>query len=89
MEKINEIMKQLAEYQRISEETGAIIDGLKDELKAYMVANNLETLTGEEHKATYKAVTSSRVDTKALKSELPDIAARYMATTTSMRFSFS
>lgn len=86
---INEIMAQLAQYQRMSDETAQIIDGLKDELKAYMTAQGLDTLTGDEHKATYKAVESSRIDTKALKSELPEIATRYTTTTKTMRFTFA
>ena len=89
MESINRVMAQLAQYQRMAEETAQIIDGLKDELKAYMTANNLDTLTGDEHRATYKAVESSRIDTKALKNELPDIATRYTTTTSTMRFTFS
>lgn len=89
MERINSIMTELAKYNRMSEELNAIIDGLKDELKKYMEAHALDTLSGEEHKATYKAVTSSRVDTTALKKELPDIAARYTKSTTTKRFSFS
>lgn len=86
---INEIMAQLAQYQRMADETAQIIDGLKDELKSYMTSNNLDTLTGDEHKATYKAVESSRIDTKALKNELPDIATRYTTTTRTMRFTFA
>lgn len=89
MESINRIMAQLAQYQRMAEETAQIIDGLKDELKSYMTANNLDTLTGDEHRATYKAVESSRIDTKALKNELPEIATRYTTTTSTMRFTFS
>lgn len=85
----NEIMRQLAEYSRIAEETAQIIDGLKDQLKEYMTAEALEILTGDEHKATYKQVTSSRIDTKALKKDLPDVAARYTMATTSMRFTFA
>ena len=86
---INEIMEQLAQYQRIAEETAGIIDGLKDELKQYMTANNLDTLTGNEHKATYKMIESTRVDTRALKKELPEIADRYTTTTQTMRFTFA
>lgn len=89
MSNINEIMKQLAEYTRIQEETSAIIDGLKDQIKSYMVAEQIDTLTGDEHKATYKEVTSSRIDTKALKTELPEVATRYTTTTSSMRFTFA
>lgn len=86
---INNIMEQLAQYQRMQEETAQIIDGLKDELKAYMTSNNLDTLTGDEHKATYKPIESTRIDTRALKNELPEIATRYTTTTTTMRFTFA
>ena len=86
---INEIMKELAQYKRLQEETAGIIDGLQDEIKRYMQARGLEVLTGDEHKASYKAVTSSRVDTTALKRELPDIAARYTRTTETRRFTFA
>ena len=89
MENINFIMSELAKYNRMQEETAAIIDGLKDQIKSYMTANNLETLTGDEHKASYKIVSSTRIDTTALKKELPDIASRYSTTSSSMRFTFA
>lgn len=89
MENINFIMSELAKYNRMQEETAAIIDGLKDQIKSYMTANNLETLTGDEHKASYKIVSSTRIDTTALKKELPDIASRYSTTSSTMRFSFT
>lgn len=86
---INEIFSQLAQYKQLADETAAIIDGLQDEIKAYMAANNTDTVTGVEHKATYKTVTSSRVDTTALKKNAPEIAAQYMKTTTTRRFTFA
>lgn len=85
----NAVMKQLAEYKRIQEETNGIIEGLQDELKTYMKDNKLDVLNGNEHKATYKPITSSRIDTTALKNELPDIATKYTRETTTHRFTFS
>ena len=85
---INKLFAELAQYNRIAEETAAIIDGIKDQLKTYMTENGIETLTGEEHKATYKPVTASRIDTAAIKKELPEIAERYSKTTTTNRFVF-
>ena len=85
----NETMRQLAEYKRIQEETNGIIEGLQDELKTYMKENNLDVLNGNEHKAMYKSITSSRVDTTALKNELPEIAARFTKETTTRRFTFA
>lgn len=86
---INEIMAELAQYTRLQEEAAAMVDSLKDQIKQYMNDNQLETLTGAEHKATYKAVTSSRIDTTALKKELPQIAAQYTKTTEIKRFTFA
>ena len=85
---INAIMAELAQYSRMAEEIAATVDGLKDTIKKYMEDNQLETLTGNEHKATYKTVTSSRIDTTALKRNAPDIAEKYTKTTESKRFLF-
>lgn len=86
---IDSIMKELAEYIRMGEQIAATVDGLKDQLKQIMQDQNTDTLTGAEHKATYRAVTSSRVDTTALKKDLPDVAARYTKTTETRRFTFA
>ena len=86
---INEIMKELAQYKRLQDETAAIIEGLTDKIKQYMADNQLETLTGDEHKATYKTVTSSRIDTTALKKALPEVATAYTKTTETRRFTFA
>ena len=88
MKNIDSTMKELAQYTRIMEEAAATVDGLKDEIKKYMEEHNTDILTGNEHKATYKAVTSNRIDTAALKKDLPDIAAQYTKTTETKRFLF-
>lgn len=86
---LDTIMAELAQYIRMQEEAAAMVESLKDQLKERMTAAGVESLTGSEHKATYKTVTSSRVDTTALKKDLPEIAARYTKTTTARRFTFS
>lgn len=86
---INEIMKELAQYTRMSEEINATLEGLKDQLKKYMSDNNIDTITGNEHKATYKEVTSNRIDTTALKQQFPEVAKRFTKTTKTKRFSFT
>lgn len=85
---INETMRELAQYTRIQEEAAAMVEALKDQLKQYMSENQLETLVGDEHKATYKTVTSSRIDTTALKKNAPAVADRFTKTTTAKRFTF-
>lgn len=86
---INDIMKELAQYKRLQDETAAIIEGLTDQLKEYMTANQLDTLIGDEHKATYKIVTSSRIDTTALKKAMPEVVTAYTKTTETRRFTFA
>lgn len=85
---INAIMQELAQYTRMAEEIAATVDSLKDILKKYMDENGLDSIAGNEHKASYKAVTSSRIDTTALKRDLPEIAAKYTKTTETRRFLF-
>lgn len=86
---INDIMKELAEYIRMQEEAAAMVESLKDQLKERMAAAGVDSLAGAEHRATYKAVTSSRVDTAAIKRDMPEVAARYTKTTTTRRFTFA
>lgn len=85
---INEIMRELAQYMRMQEETSAIIDGLKDTIKEYMQQNGLETLASDEHKATFKSVSSSRIDTTAFKKAFPSMAEQFTKTSTTKRFTF-
>ena len=86
---INEIMRELAQYIRLQEEITETVEGLKDQIKAYMQQNQLETLASDEHKATYKAVSSSRIDTTAFKKAFPSMAEQFTKTTTSTRFTFN
>lgn len=85
---INTIFSELAQYSNLLEETSAIVEGLKDEIKAYMQAAGKDEIIGSEHKASYKAVTSSRLDSKALKEHYPDIVTAFTKQTTTKRFLF-
>lgn len=85
---LNSIMREIAEYSRMAEEITATLDSLKDTLKKYMDENGLDHIAGAEHKVSYKPVTSCRLDTAALKKDLPEVAVRYTKSTTSRRFLF-
>lgn len=86
---INKAFSELAQYKMILADTQAIVDGLTDEIKAYMLENNTDVLTGNEHKATYKDVTQNRLDGKALQEKHPDIYKAFTTSTTYKRFNFS
>lgn len=85
---LESLMREIAEYTRMAEEVAATLDSLKDILKKHMEENGLDSIAGSEHKASYKAVTSSRIDTTALKRDMPEIAAKYTKTTNTRRFLF-
>lgn len=86
---INATMAELAQYIRMQEEAAAMVEALKDQLKAYMQAAGVDTLAGAEHKAAYKAVTSNRIDTAALKRDLPEVAQQYTRAMETRRFTFA
>ena len=77
-------IKELRELQALIEEAQAEAEAIKDTLKAHM--GDLEELRAGEYKVTWKAVTSTRLDSKALKAALPEVAARFTTQTTTRRF---
>lgn len=77
---------ELRELMRMREEIDAEIDSLKDDLKKEMTAQETDTLRGSDYKITWKTVTSARIDTRALKKDLPEIANLYTKESTTRRF---
>lgn len=75
---------ELQELKRMQEELTAAIEAITDEIKAAM--GEQEELSAGAFRITWKPVTTSRIDTTALKKELPDVAARYLKTSTTRRF---
>lgn len=78
---------ELMEFKRMRDELDAEITAAEDEIKAAMGDDG--TLLAGPFKVTWKAVTSSRLDSTALKKEMPEIAARFMKQTTTRRFSIN
>ncbi len=84
---INEIeakCRELRQLQSLIEEAQQEVEAIKDTLKAHM--GDSEELRAGEYRVTWKAVTSSRLDSKALKAALPEVAERFTKTTTTRRF---
>ena len=77
-------VRELMELRRLSEELQAEINVLQDAVKDFM--GEEETMIAGAFRVSYKRVTSSRLDSTALKRELPNVAARYMKQTTTRRF---
>ena len=64
-------VNELRELKRLADELAGEISALEDELKAHMTATGPDELHGPSFKITWKPVTSSRLDSKALKLRPP------------------
>ena len=86
MNELETKVAELRELRRMAEELAGEIAATEDELKAYMTANNADELCGPSFKITWKEFTSSRLDSKALKSAAPELYSRFSKQTTTRRF---
>ena len=85
----NEIISkltELAELRKMADELTAEIEAIQDEIKAHMAAEETDTLTAGPYKVSWKAITSTRIDTTALRKDLPEIWQEYGKTSTTRRF---
>lgn len=76
--------RELRQLQALIEEAQQEAEAIKDAIKAAM--GDSESIQAGEYKITWKAVTSSRIDTTALRKALPDVAERFTRETTTRRF---
>ena len=79
--------RELRQLQALIEEAQAETEAIKDAIKAAM--GDSESVQAGEYRITWKAVTSSRIDTSALRKALPDVAERFTKETVTRRFVIS
>ena len=77
---------ELRELRRMADELAAEIESIQDAIKAHMTSIDADTLAGADYKITWKSVTSSRFDSTAFKKAMPELAERFIKSTTSRRF---
>lgn len=77
-------IRELRQLQALIEEAQAEAETIKDQIKAHM--GQAEELRAGEYRITWKSVTSSRLDSKALKAAAPELVERFTKTTTTRRF---
>ncbi|MBM6897510.1 hypothetical protein H9X86_09080 [Pseudoflavonifractor capillosus] len=77
-------VRELRQLQSLIEEAQAEAEAIKDQIKAHM--GQAEELRAGEYKITWKPVTSSRLDSKALRAAAPELVERFTKTTTARRF---
>lgn len=76
---LNSKVKELRELRRMAEE-------ITDEIKQEMTTQGVDTLAGDDWKATWKPVQSARFDSKAFKVAMPDLYGRFTRSTETKRF---
>lgn len=79
-------VEALQELRRMQEELVAEIEAAQDEIKAYMTEQDTDSFTAGAFKVSWKAVTSSRFDSAAFKKAMPEVAERFMKSSTTRRF---
>ena len=80
---INELeakARELRQLQALIDEAQAEAEALKDAI------GDQDSIQAGEYRIIWKAVTSSRIDTNALRKALPDVAERFTKETTTRRF---
>ena len=83
-QELEQKVRELREMQAIVEEAQAEVEALKDAIKATM--GQREELRAGEYKITWKAVTTARLDTAALRKAMPDVAAAFTTQSIPRRF---
>lgn len=84
MSKFETLCTEYRENKRLIEELEALNESLKADIITLM--GDRETVTEGATKATLKTVTSSRLDSKGIKANYPDIFTAYSTPTTYKRF---
>ena len=77
-------IRELRQLQSLIDEAQIEAEAIKGSLKAHM--GEREELRAGEYRVTWKAVTSSRVDTAALKKAAPELVEKFTVTSTTRRF---
>ena len=89
MNELESKVNDLRELRRMAEELAAEITAAEDDLKAFMTASGSNELNGPSFRITWKEVTSSRLDGKALKEAAPELWKSFAKQTTTRRFVLS
>lgn len=79
-------IRELRELRRMAEELEAEITAIQDSIKAEMTATGVYEMSGTDYRVTWKEVTTSRIDTAAMKKAAPDLVAAFTKTATTRRF---
>lgn len=88
---MKQAIERLMEYEDLAKELSDLIDGLKDSLKAEMIARNCEELevADTSYIIRYTTVLSNRFNSTDFKKCMPEIYKAYTKQVSSRRFTIS
>jgi len=85
-EALQNAVNEYRHYSRIAEEAAAILDSLKDTIKAHMEATEADTVSGPDYKITWKPVNGTKLDRAGIDAAFPGLLDRYTIPNPTRRF---
>ena len=80
---------ELNEWQALMEEAREMADSIRDELKAFMLANEAEEMECGQYILRYQTIVSNKLDSSAFKKMMPDVYKSFIRQSVSKRFSIA
>ena len=84
--KLSNKIHELRQLRSMADELAAEIEAITDVIKQQMATEGVDTLIGDDWKATWKPVQSARFDSKAFKAAMPDLHNRFTRSADTRRF---
>ena len=85
-EEFEAVVQKYREWKKITDDAQAELDILTDQLKLEMTHRGVEKAQAGLFEVRYQTSKSTRLDSKALKAELPDVYDKYSVTSETKRF---
>lgn len=87
-EALQKAANEYRHYSRIMEDAAAILDSIKDAMKAHMTASGTDSIKGTDFLVTWKPVKGSKLDRDGIEAAYPGILDAYTIPNPSRRFNF-
>ena len=82
-------IRKMQEWEALAEEARAEAEALRDEIKAEMMARDIEELSAGQFIVRWTSILSNRFDTTGFKKAYGDLYKQYTKQTASRRFTIS
>lgn len=89
VEHLTELIRTIKSIEQTKKELEAQVEAAKTEIKDIMTANKLEEMEIDVFTVQYKPVLTSRFNSTELKKVNPDLYAKYLVESQSMKFTIS